>query len=72
MKKLVIAGLTILLAGGGSQIRGLAEEVRSNLTEFGPCRVSSVEDPIYAGATGALKLAMDMPDAEWRQAGKIS
>jgi len=62
----------ILLAGGGSQIRGLAEEVRSNLTEFGPCRVSTVEDPIYAGATGALKLAMDMPDAEWRQAGKIS
>ncbi|MFH1566963.1 MAG: MamK family actin-like protein [Gemmatimonadota bacterium] len=57
----------IILAGGGSQIRGLAEEVRSNLTEFGPCRVSSVDDPIYAGATGALKLATDMPESEWRR-----
>ena len=62
----------ILLAGGGSQIRGLSEEVRSNLTEFGPCRVNVAEDPIYAGAIGALKLATEMPDAEWRQAGKIS
>lgn len=62
----------ILIAGGGSQIRGLAEEVRSNLSEFGPCKVNIVEDPIYAGATGALKLAMDMPDIEWRQAGKLS
>ncbi len=62
----------ILLAGGGSQIRGLAEEVRSNLSEFGPCRVATVEDPVYAGAAGALKLAMDMPEVEWRQVGKIA
>jgi len=62
----------ILLAGGGSQIRGLAEEVRSNLTEFGPCKVNVIEDPIYAGASGALKLAMDMPEIEWHQAGKLS
>ncbi len=57
----------ILLAGGGSQIRGLAEEVRSNLSEFGPCRVTIVDDPIYAGALGALKLAQDMPESEWRR-----
>jgi rod shape-determining protein MreB len=57
----------IVLAGGGSQIRGLAEEVRSNLTEFGTCRVSAVEDPVYAGAAGALSLAMDMPESEWRR-----
>jgi len=60
----------IVLAGGGSQIRGLAEEVRSNLTEFGPCRVTAVDDPVYAGATGALKLAQDMPDSEWQRAGQ--
>ena len=60
----------ILLAGGGSQIRGLTEEVRSNLTEFGPCKVSSVEDPVYAGAIGALKLAQDMPDSEWEKAAQ--
>jgi rod shape-determining protein MreB len=57
----------ILLAGGGSQIRGLGEEVRSNLSEFGPCRVTIVEDPVYAGALGALKLAQDMPESEWRR-----
>ena len=57
----------IVLAGGGSQIRGVAEEVRSNLTEFGACRVSAVEDPVYAGANGALSLAMDMPESEWRR-----
>ena len=57
----------IVLAGGGSQIRGLSEEVRSNLTEFGPCSVVTIEDPIYGGASGALKLAMDMPESEWRK-----
>jgi len=62
----------ILLAGGGSQIRGLAEELRTNLTEFGPCRVGVIDDPVYGGANGALKLAMDMPDVEWERAGKLS
>jgi hypothetical protein len=45
--------------------------VRSNLSEFGPCKVNAVEDPIYAGALGALKLAQDMPEIEWRQTGKL-
>jgi len=45
----------IVLAGGGSQIRSVAEEVRSNLTEFGTCRVSAVEDPVYAGTNGRAK-----------------
>jgi rod shape-determining protein MreB len=57
----------IVLAGGGSHIRGLSEEVSSNLTEFGTCRVSAVEDPIYAGADGALSLATDMPESECRR-----
>ena len=33
------------------------------MTEFGTCRVSAIEDPIYAGANGALSLAMDMPES---------
>ena len=44
----------ILVAGGGSQIRGLGEEIRSNLSEFGNCKVTVVDDPIYSGAVGAL------------------
>ena len=52
---------------GGGTSSGLADDVRSNLTEFGPCPVSTVEDPIYAGAHGALRLATDMPESEWRR-----
>ncbi|NKB68417.1 MAG: hypothetical protein GKR89_15245 [Candidatus Latescibacteria bacterium] len=55
----------IFLAGGGSQIRGLGEALRSRLTELGPTKVSTVDDPIYAGAGGALQLAQDLPPSEW-------
>ena len=55
----------IVLAGGGSQIRGLPVVIESDLAEFGPSRVTVVDDPVYTGALGALKLAQDMPDSEW-------
>ena len=55
----------IILAGGGSQIRGLAKHLESELKEDGPCKVSVVEDPIFAGSDGALALAQDMPDRYW-------
>lgn len=55
----------IVLAGGGSQIRGLPVVIESDLVEFGPARVTVVDDPIYAGALGALRLAQDMPESEW-------
>lgn len=57
----------IVLAGGGSQIRGLREHIERSLAEFGPCRARVVDDPVYAGAGGALKLAMDMPQEYWEQ-----
>ena len=55
----------IVLAGGGSQIRGLPEVIEADLAGEGPARVTVVDDPIYAGALGALKLAQDMPETEW-------
>ncbi|MCZ6634104.1 MAG: MamK family actin-like protein [bacterium] len=55
----------IVLAGGGSQIKGLPEIIESHLSEFGAVRVTIVDDPVYAGALGALKLAQDMPESEW-------
>ena len=58
----------IVLAGGGSQIRGLPVVIESDLAEFGPARVTVVDDPVYAGALGALKLAQDMPESEWESA----
>ncbi len=56
----------IILAGGGSQIRGLGKAIEAALSEDGSaCKVVAVDDPVYAGSDGALELAQDMPDQYW-------
>ncbi|MDA8084129.1 MAG: MamK family actin-like protein [Nitrospiraceae bacterium] len=55
----------IVLAGGGSLIRGIREYLQEALKEYGPCRVTGVEDPLFSGSDGALKLAKDMPVKYW-------
>jgi rod shape-determining protein MreB and related proteins len=55
----------IIVAGGGSQIRGFAEALRGHLEEFWPCKVTTVKDPLFSGADGALALATDMPKEYW-------
>lgn len=55
----------IIIAGGGSLIRGIREYVQDALKEYGPCHVALVQDPMFAGAEGALKLAEDMPSQYW-------
>jgi rod shape-determining protein MreB len=55
----------IVLAGGGSLIRGIADYLQDALKEYGPCKVSRVTDPLFAGADGALKLALNMPSKYW-------
>lgn len=55
----------IVLAGGGSLIRGIAEYLQDALKEYGTCKVTRVADPLFAGADGALKLAQDMPTKYW-------
>ena len=55
----------IYLAGGGSQIRGLGDMLEEQLGQTGPARVRTVDDPLYAGAEGALALAQDMPAEYW-------
>jgi len=57
----------ILLSGGGSQMVGLASRVQDALRDLGGAKVSAVEDPLYAGANGALQLATDMPDEYWQR-----
>jgi len=59
----------IVVAGGGSQIRGLADHLVRGLKELGHCRVMTVQDPLFAGADGGLKLAMDMPEKYWEKLG---
>ncbi|MFN0058086.1 MAG: rod shape-determining protein [Planctomycetota bacterium] len=56
----------ILLGGGGSQITGLGRAIEDALREFGGAKVTTVEEPQYAGSNGALKIALDMPAEYWK------
>ena len=57
----------IILAGCGSGIKGLATEIAANLSELGSVMVTVVDDPLFRGALGGLKLAQEMPLEEWEQ-----
>jgi len=58
----------VLLGGGGSRIPGLGEAVAAEMQErLGHGRVVTVQEPIYAGANGALKIAHDMPPEFWEK-----
>jgi rod shape-determining protein MreB len=57
----------ILLGGGGSRIRGLGLAIEKALEEYGGGRVTTVEEPQFAGSNGALKIALDMPDTFWKE-----
>jgi rod shape-determining protein MreB len=52
----------IIVAGGGSQISGLDTYLAAVTKEFEPCNFTCINDPLYAGADGALQLATDMPE----------
>jgi len=58
----------VLLAGGGSQIRGLDTAVEREMHRIlGAGKVVRIEEPVYGGANGALKIAHDMPADYWEQ-----
>jgi len=58
----------VLLAGGGSQIKGLDVAIQAEMHNMlGGGKVIRVEEPIYGGANGALKIAHDMPPEYWEQ-----
>ncbi|MEZ6004216.1 MAG: MamK family actin-like protein [Planctomycetota bacterium] len=58
----------VLLAGGGSQIRGLDTAIQSYMQEtLGGGKVIRTEEPMYGGANGALKIAHDMPEEYWEK-----
>jgi len=57
----------IILAGGGSQIKGPCSYLQKVLGEDGPASVQRVDDPLFAGAKGALALAKDMPKEYWTE-----
>jgi len=57
----------VLLSGGGGLMRGLNKRIEEAMQAIGGGRVSIVEEPLYAGANGALQLALDMPGEYWQQ-----
>ncbi|HIJ83868.1 MAG: hypothetical protein HW380_1214 [Magnetococcales bacterium] len=61
----------IILAGGGSAIRGLDQVLKDGLKSFGEVHVFKVDEPDYAGAAGALKLATELPPDYWTQVGDV-
>jgi rod shape-determining protein MreB len=58
----------VLLAGGGSMVKGLDSAVEKAMKQrLGGGKVIRIEEPIYGGANGALKIAHDMPAEYWEQ-----
>jgi rod shape-determining protein MreB len=52
----------IIVAGGGSQLSGLDSYLGTAMKQFEPCNFTCIDDPLHAGADGALELATDMPE----------
>jgi rod shape-determining protein MreB len=58
----------IWLAGGGSNIKNLDVVLERELELIDGGSVKIAKDPVFGGAEGALKLAMDMPPEFWQTA----
>jgi rod shape-determining protein MreB len=58
----------VLLAGGGSMIKGLDLAIEAEMrSRLGEGKVLRIEEPVYGGANGALKIAHDMPGEYWEK-----
>jgi rod shape-determining protein MreB len=57
----------IILSGGGGLMDGLNKAIEDKLDRVGGGSVTVVEEPMYAGANGALQLALDMPNDYWQK-----
>lgn len=57
----------ILVAGGGSRLRGIDRAIEHSLRNYGGGKVRCTEDPEFGGAIGALQMAIEMPEDLWEQ-----
>ncbi len=62
----------ILVAGGGSRIKGIDKYIAGKLKDYGDVVVSLVDDPTYALCAGALALARELPPRHWDQLGSVT
>ncbi|MDA1167717.1 MAG: rod shape-determining protein, partial [archaeon] len=56
----------MVLAGGGSGIRGLGAMIERRLSDMGDVNVHVVDDPVRLGAMGGLRLSMEVPEEMWK------
>lgn len=56
----------MVLAGGGSGIKGLGSLLERRLSDLGDVEVHTVDDPLKLGAMGGLRLAMEVPEDMWK------
>jgi len=56
----------MVLAGGGSGIKGLGAMIERRLSDMGDVNVHVVDDPVRLGAMGGLRLAMEVPEDMWK------
>ena len=57
----------IIVSGGGGLLDGLTLKIEEGLSSLGGGHVTHVDEPLFAGASGALQLAVDMPGEFWQQ-----
>ena len=57
----------VIVSGGGSQLNGLVKAIADGMDAIGGGDVVQVDEPLYAGANGSLKLAADMPAEFWQK-----
>jgi len=57
----------IIIAGGGSRLKGIDLAVLKSLDAYGGGEVTCVRDAEYCGSIGALKMCTEMPDEYWEK-----
>ncbi len=57
----------IIIAGGGSRLKGIDIAIEKSLREYGGGNAACVQDAEYCGCAGALKMCMEMPEEYWEK-----
>lgn len=57
----------IIVAGGGSRLKGIDRAFEKSLQAYGGGRAVCVDDAEFCGSIGTLKMCQDMPEEYWEQ-----